>query len=267
MRKMELQEPKTAETPNFKVPNLERGLQILEYLVTCDSAVALNALARDLAIPGNSAARIMNALEYYGYVLRDPATKKYALTRKMLTMSHGSSDCKSLLEDSLDVMRELRDEVGETVVISILDQHQGLVLDQIPGLHSFRFVVDPGTRQAPHSSASTKAILAFLPEEQCRQLLSQIKYPRLTGSTITSRKAFEKELAAVRSCGYALDRGEAIDGVHCAAAPILDHRGRAEAAITVTGPSSRMSLKSLARTGRLIKTFADRVSRKRGFLP
>lgn len=254
------------DKPDFKVPNLERGLQILEYLVEINTSVALNSLSKDLDIPANSAGRIMSALEFYGYVQRDPATKKYALTHKMLAMTYNGASTRSLLEDSLDVMRDLRDVVEETVVISILEKNEGLVLEQIPGVHLFRFVVEPGTRQEPHSSASTKAILAFMPEGKRRAVLAKMDYPKHTAATITSPKEFLKELEEVRHKGYALDRAEAIDGVHCVAAPVLNHHGEAEAAVTITGPSNRMPLKSLDETGEQVKGFVERISERRGYL-
>ncbi len=254
------------EKPNFKVPNLERGLQVLEYLIGLESGVSLNVLAKELCFPVNSLSRIMNALKYYGYVDRDAGTKAYSLSHKMFSMGFSSSNAKNLMENSLDVMRALRDEVGETVVISIIDEGEGLVLEQVQGRHAFRFVCDPGTKQAIHCSASCKAILAFTPEDRFLPILDSIKYPKLTDTTITSKKAFLAELEEVRRNGYGLDRAEAIDGVHCVAAPILDRTGCAVAAVTVTGPSNRMTLESMDATGVTVRNHTLEISKRMGYL-
>ncbi|MDH3345884.1 MAG: helix-turn-helix domain-containing protein, partial [Kiritimatiellaceae bacterium] len=135
------------EERSFQVPNLERGLQILDYMAGCEEETSISNLARALGFPPNSVMRIMNALEHYGYLHRNPETKGYLLSNKMVTMAASRPSQKNLMEQSLDIMRKLRDKTGETVVISVIDQDEGLVLEQVQGLHSFRFVCDPGTRQ------------------------------------------------------------------------------------------------------------------------
>ena len=110
---------------SFKVPNLERGLRILEHMTGVSEEVTISSLSHDLGFPPNSVMRIMNALDHYDYVNRNPETKGYVLTNKMLKMSARRASQKTLLEQSADVMRQLRDEIGETVVISVLDQGEG----------------------------------------------------------------------------------------------------------------------------------------------
>jgi DNA-binding IclR family transcriptional regulator len=250
---------------NFQVPNLERGLQILEFLVGNDCEFSLSALARELGFPSNSVMRIMHALEHYGYVLRNPESKRYILSNKMVTMTAGRASQRNLMEQSMDVMRQIRDEIGETVVIGVMDDNEGLILEQVQGLHPFRFVCEPGTRQAMHASSSTKSILAFMDEAECECILKKIKFARLTDHSIPSLKAFRKELLAVKKNGYALDRAEALEGVHCVGAPILDSRGQALAAITVTGPAYRMKSKELDRIGVRVRDHVLKISKRMGF--
>lgn len=255
------------EKPNFQVPNLERGLQVLEYLVENEASITLNVLAKKLGFPVNSLLRVMNALEYYGYVQRDVSTKEYTLSRKMFSMGYSSPSVNNLMENSLDVMRNLRDDIGETVVVSIIDGNEGLVLEQVQGRHPFRFVCDPGTRQALHCSASCKAILAFMPEAELDGIVSGILFARFTDTTIISKEDFLKELSSVRRLGYALDRAEAIEGVHCVASPVLDRRGNAVAAITITGPANRITLQGMSRIGETVKNYALKISERMGYIP
>lgn len=252
------------EKPNFKVPNLERGLQILEYLVQQDEELSQREIALTLGYPVNSVMRILNALEYHGYLYRNSANKKYSLSNKLITMARSSAHQQTLMEASLDLMRGLRDEIGETVVISIIDGMEGLILEQVQGTHAFRFVCDPGTRQRIHCSASCKSILAFMPDAECGQIIDQMRFEKLTDTTITTPEAFRTELGAVRKKGYALDRAEAIEGVYCVAAPLRDHTGRAIAAITTTGPSNRMQRSDLPRLGEMVKAYAARISCRLG---
>lgn len=251
--------------PDAVIPNLERGLLILEFLAQHPEGQGISEIAAALDYPLNSVFRATNTLHKHAYVERNPQNKKFTLSRKLFSLAYGSAADKNLMENSLDLMRELRDRVRETVVVSILDRGEGLILEQIPGLHPFRFVVEPGVRQVLHSSASCKAILAFLADGERDGILDGIEFTRLTERTIVKRAAFEAELDKVCSCGYAVDRGEALDGVHCIAAPVRNQQGRAIAAITVTGPSTRMTEKDFARLGPLVKDCADRISARFGF--
>jgi DNA-binding IclR family transcriptional regulator len=256
---------KTEKINGFQVPNLERGLQILEFMTECDDEISVSQLSKKFDFPMNSVSRIMNALDHYGYVFRNPETKGYLLSNKMMTICAGRASQKNLMEQSLDIMRQVRDETGETVVISVLHRDEGLILEQVQGLHPFRFVCEPGTRQALHASASTKAILACMDEQECASILKRIKFKALTDSTITSPESFQEELVEVAQKGYALDRAEALEGVHCAAAPILDSTGHPVAAVTVTGPAHRMHADELDQIGSKLREYTQKISVRMGF--
>ncbi len=251
---------KNGETAGFQVPALERGLEILEALRHHADGLGINEAARLLEIPVNSAFRILNTLLQFGYVQRDVKSKKFTLSTKLFTIACDHASETTLIEVALPVMRELRDALKETVVVSVLSGQEGIVLEQVPGLHSFRFVCDSGARQALHASASTKAILAFLPEADRNVVLKGMSMPQLTGNTITTREKFLQELRQVKVDGYALDRAEALEGVHCVAAPVFDRQGNPLAAVTVTGPGSRMPLERLPEFGVKVKEYAQRIS-------
>ena len=242
------------------VPILERTIGLLEFLGLCPAGVALSDLARELKVPKNTVYRMLNTLCAHGYVERNEGELTYRLTRKIATLAYTSARDKGLLESALDPMKALRDRVKETVVISIVDGREGIVLEQVPGLHPFRFVCDPGTRQAIHASASTKSILAFLDEERREEILAGLKYPALTGSTITSRRSFLAELEATRQRGYGVDRAEALRGVHCVAAPVFDRQRQPVAAITVTGPDERLREEDFEKVGEWVMACACTIS-------
>lgn len=244
------------------VPILERTLGLLEFLCQCPAGVALSELARALNIPKNTTYRMLNTLCAHGYVSRNEAELTYRLTRKLATLVYTRAQDGGLIEKALEPMRALRDQVKETVVISILDAGEGIVLEQVPGLHPFRFVCDPGTRQPLHASASTKAILAHFPDEERDAILKQASFTRFTRRTFTSVRAFRKELAATQARGFGIDRGEALHGVHCVAAAVFDRRHRPLAAITVTGPDERLREKDFDQVGKRVMACAGVISER-----
>jgi len=99
----------------------------------------------------------------------------------------------------------------------------------------------PGMHRPLSCTALGKALLAFLPAERREELLAVLNFERATPRTIPNLARFEKELVRVVQQGYAIDDQETDMGARCVAAPILDESGRVAAAISVSGPITRMS--------------------------
>jgi IclR family acetate operon transcriptional repressor len=222
--------PATAQTPAQKskryiVPILERALIILEALAKAPRGMGISELSRELGMPKNSVFRILTTLYSSGYLQRDDEGRIYSLSRKILALGYEALDELSLVDKSLDVMRELRDETGETVLVGALVGDHGVVLELVPSSQPIKFLVDVGARFPLHTAAPAKAMLAFLPERDLEAQVKRIVFRKFTPSTITSAVAFRRVLDEVRASGMAFDREEEMESLHCVAAPIFDHRG------------------------------------------
>jgi DNA-binding IclR family transcriptional regulator len=249
----------------YQVPALERGLAILEYLDRHPAGRTMIETARDLGLPKNAVFRITLTLLRRGYLERDDHSKRLRLGHKTLTLGYGAlGEGRSLVEQSLEQMRALREATGETVCLSVLADGEGFVLESVPGTHLFRCTAEPGMRQPVHASASGKAILAHLPQGELDAALLRLRLVRLTPHTITTKARLKEELENVRDSGYALDRCEHVDGAMCVAAPIFDRRGHAVASLTVTAPAGRMPDDKLPALGRTVRRHADEISARLG---
>jgi IclR family acetate operon transcriptional repressor len=252
--------------PTDVAPALARGLSALEHLKGQADGESLSDIAAALHLPKNSVLRLLNTLEGFGYVEREPDTLRYRITRRMATFFMDSARDRNLMEAALPAMHRLRDEVNETILISIIERGAGLVLEQVQSTHAFRFVCDPGTFEDLHSSASTKAILAFLPKRERDALLTGHTFRRYTERTITRRTDYERELTATAARGYATDRGEQGEGVCCVAAPVFDRLGHPVASITVTGPAERFCVRGFTSMGRSVTACAQAISSQLGHI-
>lgn len=252
-----------SDKSRYIVPNLDRALSVFELLAGFPRGLTVSEMSEHLGIPKNSAFRISITLESRGYLVRD-VEKRYRLTRKFVMLAGGSCSDENLFERSLDVMRRLRDATRETALIGVIVGREGVVLDQVPGLHPFRFAVDPGTRFFLHTAAPGKAILAFLPGDERTAILDGLEMPRFTAETFTDRDAFEAHLEEVAERGYAFDLGEELEGQYCVGAPIFDAGGWPIASLWITAPSVRLSDGDLDRTGSVVRSHADEISARFG---
>lgn len=258
--------PTASEQSRYSVPNLERALSILELLSATPCGLSLSELATALSIPTNSVFRISRTLEERGYLERDEASKRFRLTLKLLRLSCGpAAGERSLTESALEAMRELRDEVLETVLLGTLAGAEGVVIEQVSGRHPFRFCVDVGVRFELHTAAPGKAMLAALPENQAEEIIRRMTFTRFNSQTITDPALFRTELEATRRNGFGIDRGEEREGAHCVGAVILDRQRQPAGAVWITGPSSRVPESDFPRLGRRVAQAARQISAKLGY--
>jgi DNA-binding IclR family transcriptional regulator len=255
--------PSKSET--YQVPALERALSILELLAQHSEGIRMREIADRLGLPSNSVFRITGTLEDRGYLIRDGEDMRYRLSRKLLALGYAAVGEDKLTEHSLDVMRTLRDETHETVLVGIRDDLEGLVLEQVASTQPIKFLVAPGTRFPLHTAAPGKAVIAYLPKAERESVLQRITYTRYNERTLDSREKFEADLLNVTADGYGLDRGEQIEGLHCVAAPIFDHRGYPFAALWLTGPSFRFPATEFEKTGKLVASAAHQISQRFGY--
>jgi IclR family acetate operon transcriptional repressor len=248
----------------LQVPNLQRGLAILEFIARQAQPVTLSELARTLDISLTSVFRITSALVELGYLTRDEKTKAFSLTRKFMMIGQPQGVDRSLIESSLEPMRDLRRATGETVQVGCLVEGQFVILDQLVATYPFKYVVDLGARVPVHTCAPGKAILAFMAEPERDDVIASIQFRRFTPTTIMSRKQLLTELATIRQSGYAVDRAEGLEGIHCIAAPLLSRHGEPIAAITIAGPAHRLPAAQFDSLGKLVIAAAQKASARFG---
>lgn len=236
-----------------QAPALQRGLAILELLAGSCGGVTLSEISATLKLSPASIFRLTGVLEESGYVHRCEQSKRFTLTRKLLLLGQPREEGRGLVESCLPAMREVLLQTGETVQLCCMVEDECVLIEQLASTHPFKYLVDLGSRPPVHCCAPGKALLAFQPKQESKARLERLRLEAFTVRSLTSREALAEELRKVRSVGYAVDRGEHFEGIHCVAAPVLDRHGRAVAAITIAGPSSRLAVKKFASLGEIMK--------------
>ena len=96
-----------------------------------------------------------------------------------------------------------------------------------------RFGSHVGQRRPPYFGMLGQILMVYLPELELEELMKRRPLEGLTKKSITDQERFRERLAVIRSQGYVVDEGEAIDGISGVAAPIRDFSGRVIAAVGV----------------------------------
>ena len=184
------------------------------------------------------------------------------LTDKLLRISQPRVEKRGLVEISMDAMRELRDASRETVQIGRRFGTEGVILEQVEGLHPLRISVDAGLRFALYNNAPGKLLLAFMRDGERDAMIRRLRLARCTARTITNRRDLARECDRIRTAGFSVDFAEADEGIHCVAAPIFDLHEEVIATIWVSAPLRRLPKASFPGTGVLVRRAADKITQR-----
>lgn len=250
---------------SYSVPNLERALSIIELLKDCPAGLSLTELQSRLGFPKSSIFRITQTLVDRGYLVKSDQPSLFSLSKKFLHIGLSTLSESSLIEKCLPLMRSLREELRETVLLGAVVEGEGVLLEQVLGSHPFTFMLKVGHRFHIHPSAPGKAILAFLPDSECESILNTISFEKFNDRTITNINDFKKELEKVRTCGYGIDYAEELEGVHCVGAPIFNQYAYPISALWVTAPSARLPFEKFEEVGAAIREVCLSISQQFGY--
>jgi IclR family acetate operon transcriptional repressor len=219
---------------------VERALSVLRCFEHAgDDGLGISEIAAQTGLSVSTAHRLTRALVAGGLVAQDDRTERYALGPLVAVLGQRAS-ARLGFDAALPYLEKLASSTGESVNLGILaGPDEVLVVLDIASAQPLRFDQAPGTRVPVHTSAMGKCLLAFAADPR-RAVDALPKLAKLTSRTITTRKALDAELADVRARGWALNDQERNDGVRAVAAPVLDRRGVAFAAVAVQGPALRL---------------------------
>ncbi len=250
---------------NYHLVSVARAVQVLSSLDT-DNGASLSRVARETGLSEATALRYLASLTHGDLVERDEETGVYRLGFGLYRLGLRALAQRDIHRVALPYMRELRDEFEETVNLAARQGRQIVILEVLDSPRSLRKGVGAGAVDTWHSTSVGKAILSRLTADELSTVLAREPLDKLTPKTITSRAKLAGALEEVRRVGYAVDDEESDEGLRCAGAPILDHRGHASYAISVSGPTSRMTDRRLVVVGKAVAQVAARISKELGLV-
>jgi len=248
-----------------KLSSLEKGLRLVEIIAKVKSA-GLRELAAESGFPPSTVHRLLGILTACHFVTQDAGSKKYRLSLKFLELG-------AVVREDLDViavarphMSALVEATSETVNLAFFDSTEVIYVDQISNSNSLlRMFTRIGTRAPLHCTGVGKARLAGMPDELVAEYWRSAKKQPYTVNTIMDEPALKKELQAIRKLGYAVDNEEMEIGVRCVACLIRQDRAGIVGAVSISGPSSRLTRDGMASFGELVRQTAGRITADLGY--
>lgn len=252
-----------SETGSSK--SLQKALRILIYMGDHGPALGVTQLASGLSLNKTTVHRLLNAMEKFDLIERNPESDRYRLGLKLHELGTRAVESRTLRTEAHRFLLELSRASHETVSLAVPGPGGVLCLDRVDSRDSIITVRTPvGARFPAHCTAAAKAILAFLPEEEVDAILSIMGLTSYTAHTMTTVAEVKKNLREVAQRGYALDSQETERGLSGVAAPVWSRNGRVIAAVGMAGPTPRFRGKELLRKIALTKETTAKISASLG---
>lgn len=183
--------------------------------------MTLSVISGKMSIPPSSAHGLIKTLQSRGYLYEVSRRHGYYLTKKLNRQVEAVSAGIPLLSQISPHLHQLCDEITETVMLGKRQGDAVTYLDVVECRQSIRFSPVVGEVKSLHCSATGKAILGAMEQEELTQTLLRLKLDRRTDKTITSAKKLGAELAAHRGRGWYQVIGENIADVMSIAATVV----------------------------------------------
>ena len=220
---------------------LRRGLDVLEALAqTTEEGLGPSAIGLRVGLDKATVTRLLRTLGETGYVIQNDVTRRYRLTGRILWLAHGVAARLDLRSTARPHLAALRDELGETVHLGILEDLRVVYVDKLEADNSIQLVSAVGQTMPLHSTSLGKAMLAALPDDEREAVYARIDFAPRTDRTIRDLATFREEIQRTRVRGYSTDDRENEPFGACVGAAIIGAVGRPVGAISIAGPHFRI---------------------------
>jgi IclR family pca regulon transcriptional regulator len=238
-----------ATSARSQVASLRKGLSVLEAFSPEHDALTVSDVAALAGLDPGTAYRMLTTLSEAGYLARDPATKRFRLTLRVLDLGFAAIGRRDLRDIARPVLRSLVGEVSEAASLGVLDGADILYIERVrAGLTRLGVDIRIGTTIPAAGTAIGNAFLAFLPKADLDRVLATLPRSPSVPAFHVDREALAARLARARHDGHVLQESPFTPGLRLLAVPVLDAERLPLAVVSVAAPVSRSTEEEFRRT-------------------
>ena len=249
--------------------SLKKALAIMETFLDCpDEEIGITELVERVGLNISTVHHIASVLVKEGYLSQAQPRAKYGLGAKFLQFGHLATSRMKIGNMALPFLTSLSQAVNQSVNLAVLDSAEAVYVQCISSIdpsHQLRTFTQSGARVPLYCTGVGKVLLAYMPETELRKYFQKCDFYRRTENTITDPVKLEDDLSVVKRRGYAVDNEEMELGVRCIAAPVRDFGGGVIAAVSISGPTARVTHEYLQELYPLLKNRTSAISAVMGY--
>lgn len=217
---------------------IDRFTRLLEAIAACDSPPSLKILSAETGLHPSTAFRILAALIENGFVERNNLGH-YFIGRKISKLANSARHGSDLREEARETMNQLRDEIGETINLTVREGDEVVYVERATPHRMMRVEQVIGSRAPLHVTAVGKLMLSDLGEEFIRAYSKRTSLKAYTKHTLSSLDDLFENLWVSTAQGFAYDNEEAEMGVGCIGVLIHNNAGDVVGGLSISAPIER----------------------------
>lgn len=212
---------------------------MLLEMVAAKESVRISDASRALGVVPSTASRLMAMLQYHDFVVHDSESRVYRAGPALARLGLNAVERMSVRRLALPFVERLARELDETVHLLVLSGASVLFVDGVESGRAVRTTRRRGELRPAHCTSGGKAMLATLPHDDLLRRYPQQELPPSTTKSLSTRDELERELATIRTCGYATSIQESEPDIAAIGTAIVSPAGKLVGAISVAIPTTR----------------------------
>ncbi len=252
------------KSSQLTIQSLEKGLILLELFEESRSPLSLQDIWLKLKWNKATIYRMLNTFQQRGYLQKDPATKKYTLSVKILSLYNAFLSNFDIQQVVKPYLQQIVEKTSEEAHIAITIDKHIVFIDRMKSPKMISTNSEIGLSMPLHATALGKAYLAYVDPDQIIEKLD-LPLQQFTSSTITDLDALKQSLKEIKRKGYAVDDGEYEADMRCVAAPVFKFPSAPFAVIGISGLNTHLTPEICEEYGQFIKDISIQISTRIGY--
>ncbi|GAB3927889.1 IclR family transcriptional regulator [Microlunatus endophyticus] len=232
-----------------------KAISVLQALRSTGDGGSARQLATVVAMPRSTVQRILSTLEDSGMVEQDSVDQRYRIGPQALLIGLGYRKGLDLVSLARPLMIRVRDEVEETVGLSVRVADSRVFIDEVQSRQQLRFASELGRRYPLWSGASGRILMLDLADDELGEVLADESQSEAVYRAVSPQDR-RSLLEQARRDDFAVARNETIDNVSSIAVPVRDLDGAVVAALSISGPTSRLAAEKLEQARGVLRAAA-----------
>lgn len=247
------------------VQSVDRALTLLEVLSDHEEGLGITEISTKIELHKSTVHRLLGTLINKGYVKKLAFGNKYKLTMKLFELGRKSIEKVDVIKISRPYLEELRDSIKEVVHLVVQDGADIVYVDKVESENTIRMHSSIGKRSPMYCTSVGKALMAHMEDDEIQNIWSESNIVAYTEHTITRFEDMKVEIEKIRNQRYSVDEQENELGVRCVGTAILDYTGNPVAAISVSGPTNRVTKEKVEEIARIAIGISEKISYELGY--
>jgi DNA-binding IclR family transcriptional regulator len=232
---------KDASVGSRRVRAVDHALDVLDCLGQVGRPLGVSDIARRTGLSKGTVHHLLSTLTSRRFVMQDPYTSLYRLGWALYELGSSVVRDVEFSRAARPFLDRLATETGESVLLGILEDDAVLYLDRGESPSGLQMVANAGRRGPLHATASGKVLLAFTSDAQLLERILSKPLPKLTPATVTDPSVLRRQLAMVRTRGYAVCKQEREVGLCSISVPLRNYTRLVVGSLAVASPAARMT--------------------------